>query len=52
LVGEEDFDASAKKLSRRGVLWAEGLGAFTAAATVEASWEHPGIVEDQEVVRA
>ena len=34
LVGEEDFDASAKKLLRRGVVWAQGLGAFTAAAGV------------------
>ena len=52
LVGEEDFNASAKKLSRGGVLWAEGLGSFATAAAVEASWEYAGIVEDQEIVGA
>jgi len=52
LAGQQNFDLAAEKISCRRVVRAQGLGSLSAPMAVKTGWEHPRIVQDQQVIGA
>jgi hypothetical protein len=50
LARQQDFDAAAEKIARRGILRAERLGLHTAASSIETRGKYARVVEDDEIV--
>src|SRR5450631_1224824 len=50
MARQQNFDPPMEKLSCRRILRAQWLGPLSAPVAVEAGWEHPCIVHDQQVV--
>jgi hypothetical protein len=49
LARQQDFDAAAQKIARRGIVRAERLSAGSLAAAIEARRKDAGVIEDQEI---
>ena len=52
LAGQQDFDAAAKEIARRGIVRADGLGFEAGAASIEAGGKYARVVEDDEIAGA